>query len=90
MVTGANLRGAKGVVFAILHSNGDEGDEGNNKVDDAFTVTNISVNNGGTQLTATVTIAAGAQTGQHVVRVTTANGKSSGKVATGNIFTVLP
>jgi hypothetical protein len=59
-------------------------------LDDAFTVSNISVNSGGTQLTATVTIAAGAQTGQHVVRVTTANGESSGKIAMGNIFTVLP
>jgi hypothetical protein len=91
MVTGANLGGAKGLVFDILRSNGDEGDgEDNNKVDDAFTVSNISVNSGGTQLTATVTIAAGAQTGQHVVRVTTANGESRGKVAMGNIFSVLP
>jgi uncharacterized protein (TIGR03437 family) len=91
LVTGTNLGGAKGVVFDIVRTNGDEGDdEDNNKLDNAFTVSNISVNSSGTQLTATVTIAAGAQTGQHVVRVKTAIGESSGKVAMGNIFTVLP
>jgi uncharacterized protein (TIGR03437 family) len=91
-VTGTNLGPAKGVVFDILSSNGDQGDDANdtNKLDAAFTVSNISVNSSGTQLTATVTIGSGAQAGQHVVRVTTANGESSGKVATANIFTVLP
>ena len=74
-----------------MRTNGDEGDdEDNNKLDNAFTVSNISVNSSGTQLTATVTVAAGAETGQQVVRVRTANGESSGKVAMGNIFTVLP
>ena len=92
IVTGTNLGGATGVAFDILRGNGDQGDNGNdkNKMDDAFTVSGISVNSSGTQLTATVKIAAGAQTGQHVVRVTTANGESSGKVASGSIFTVLP
>jgi hypothetical protein len=91
-ITGANLTGATGVVFNLLRGNGDQGDNGNdkNKSDDAFTVTNIAVNGAGTQLTATVKIAAQAQTGQRIVRVVTANGESSGKVAAGNIFTVLP
>ena len=91
-VTGTNLGGAKSVVFDILRGNNDEDDNGsdNNKLDSAFTVSNILVNSSGTQLTATVTIAAGAQTGQHVVRVTTSNGESSGKAAMGNIFTLLP
>jgi hypothetical protein len=89
---GTNLMGATGVVFNVLRGNGGQGDNGNdkNKSDDAFTVSNIAVNAAGTQLTATVKIAAGAQTGQHVVRVVTSNGESSGKVDTGNIFTVLP
>jgi uncharacterized protein (TIGR03437 family) len=92
LVTGTNLGGAKGVVFDILPTNGDQSDnaDDNNKLDNAFTVTNIAANSTGTQLTATVTIGVGAQAGQHVVRVTTANGESSGKVAMGNIFTVLP
>ena len=91
-VMGTNLGGTNGVVFDVLRGNGGHGDNGNdkNKSDGAFAVSNISVNGAGTQLTATVKIAAGAQTGQHVVRVTTRNGESSGKTAMGNIFTVLP
>jgi len=89
-ITGTNLTGATDVVFTLSRGNGDQGDNGNdkNKTDGAFTVSNIAVNAAGTQLTATVKIAAGAQTGQHIVRVVTPNGESSGKVATGNIFTV--
>jgi uncharacterized protein (TIGR03437 family) len=92
LITGTNLGGAKAVVFDILRANDDEGDNGNDnsKLDNAFTVSNIAVNSNGTQLTASVTIGAGAQIGPHVVRVTTANGESSGKVAMGNSFTVLP
>jgi hypothetical protein len=90
-VTGTNLGGAKGLVFDILRGDDDEGDNGNdnNNLDVAFTASNILVNSSGTQLMATVTIGAGPQTGQHVVRVMTANGESSGKAAIANIFTVL-
>ena len=89
-ITGTHLTGATDVVFTLSRGNGDQGDNGNdkNKTDSAFTVSNIAVNAAGTQLTATVKIAAGAQNGQHIVRVVTPNGESSGKVATGNTFTV--
>jgi len=91
-LTGQNLTGATSVVFDVTHGNGDQGDDGNdkNKSDGAFVVSNIVVNSAGTQLTATVNIAATAQTGQHIVRVVTNNAESSGKAGTGNIFTVLP
>ena len=91
-VIGTNLGAATGVVFDILPGNGNQGDNGTdkNKLDNAFTVSNIAVNSGGTQLTATVTIGNGAQAGPHVVRVTTAKAESSGKVAMGNVFIVLP
>jgi uncharacterized protein (TIGR03437 family) len=91
-ITGTNLGGATGVVFTLSRGNGDQGDNGNdkNKTDDAFTVSNIAVNAAATQLTATVKIATGAQTGPHIVRVITPNGESSGKVGTGNTFAVLP
>jgi uncharacterized protein (TIGR03437 family) len=89
-ISGKNLTGAKSIVFDLSRGKGDEGDNGNdkNKMDGAFTVSNIAVNSAGTQLTATVKIATGAQTGAHIVRVVTPNGESSGKVANGNIFTV--
>jgi uncharacterized protein (TIGR03437 family) len=91
-ITGTNLGGATGIVFDLSRGNGDQGDNGDdkNKMDSAFTVSNILVNSTGTQLSVTVKIAAGAQTGQHIVRVITPNGESSGKVGTGNIFTVQP
>jgi YVTN family beta-propeller protein len=91
-IVGSNLSGATGIVFALSLGNGNQGDDGNdkNKLDDAFTVSNIAVNSAGTQLTATVKIGTAAHTGAHIVRVTTANGESSGKVGAGNIFTVLP
>jgi uncharacterized protein (TIGR03437 family) len=65
-ITGTNLGSATAVVFTLSRGNGDQSDNGNdnNKTDDAFTVSNIAVNAGGTQLTATVKIAAGAQTGR--------------------------
>src|SRR5690349_19995929 len=70
-INGANLIGSASVVFDISRGKGDQGDNGddNNKMDDAFTASNIAVNAAGTQLTATVKIAAGAQNGQHIVRV---------------------
>ena len=91
-ITGSNLAGATGAVFTLSRGNGDQGDNGNdkNKTDDAFTVSNIAVNAAGTQLTATIKIAPGAQMGPHIMRVITPNGESNGKIGTGNIFTVLP
>jgi uncharacterized protein (TIGR03437 family) len=91
-VTGTNLGGATSMVFDLSRGNGDQGDDGNDKnnIDTAFAVSNIAVNSAGTQLTATVKIATGAQTGPHIVRVVTPNGESSGKAAMGNTFTVLP
>jgi len=91
-ITGTNLSGATAVVFTFSRGNGDPGDNGpdKNKTDEAFTVGNIAVNAAGTQLTTTVKIAAGAQTGPHIVRIITPNGESSGIVGNGNIFTVLP
>jgi YVTN family beta-propeller protein len=90
-IKGTNLTGATSVVFDLSRGKGDQGDNGNdkNKMDDAFTVSNIAVNSAGTQLTATVKIAAGAQAGAHIVRVVTPNGESSGKVGSGNIFTIM-
>ena len=91
-VNGTNLSGATSLVFDVSQGNGDQGDDGSdkNKLDSGFTVTNVVVNAAGTQLTATVNIAAGAQIGPHIVRVLTPNGESGGKVALGNTFTVLP
>jgi uncharacterized protein (TIGR03437 family) len=93
-ITGTNLTGASAVVFTLSRGNGDkdDNDDGDDKkkTDDAFTVSNISVNAAGTQVTATVKIAANAGTGARVVRVVTSNGESSGKAATGNTFTIVP
>jgi hypothetical protein len=83
------------VTFDITKGKGgDDADEGNGngntKPDTAFTTSAITVNAGGTQLTATVKIAAGAQLGAHIVRVVTPNGESSATAASGNTFTVTP
>ena len=90
-ITGTNLSNSSGIVFDELRGN-DKGDNGNdkNKADSAFTVTKLQAAAGGTQLTATVAIGNAAQAGPRVVRITTANGESSGKVVVGNTFTVLP
>jgi hypothetical protein len=91
-IMGSGLTGASKVVFDAMKGGDDQGDNGDdgNKVDNAFTITNIAVNASGTQLTATVKIGTGAQTGIHVVRVVTPQGESSGKVAAGNVFMVSP
>jgi uncharacterized protein (TIGR03437 family) len=91
-VNGTNLSGATSLVFDVSRGGGDPGDDGSDKgkLDSAFTVTNMVVNGAGTQLTATVNIATGAQIGPHIVRVLTPNGESSSKAGTGNMFTVLP
>jgi uncharacterized protein (TIGR03437 family) len=90
-VNGTNLSGATSLVFGVSRRGGDQGDRNDKStLDSAFTVTNVVVNGAGSQLTATVNIATGAQTGPHIVRVLTPNGESSNKVGTGNMFTVLP
>jgi uncharacterized protein (TIGR03437 family) len=91
-ISGSNLSGATALVFNTMRGNSDKGDNGSDKgkSDGAFTVSNIQVSANGTQLTATVAIGSGAQTGAHIVRVITANGESSGKSSSGNLFTVNP
>ncbi len=56
--------------------------------DPQIQVTNIAVNPAGTQLTASVTIAAGAAKGDRIVRVETPNGDSSFHNSAGNTFSV--
>ena len=91
-IAGTNLSGATSIVFDTMRGRGDQGDNGNdkNKADGAFTVTALQVNGTGTAITATVAVAKDAQTGDHVVRVITPNGESSGKTGDGNGFTVNP
>lgn len=99
-VTGQNLTGATDIIFVQPASlpgngkgngNGHNGNQGNGAFsahDTAFTTAAVKVNAGGTQVTATVTIAAGAATGPRVVRVLTPNGDSSFVSAAANTFTV--
>jgi uncharacterized protein (TIGR03437 family) len=94
-ITGANLTGATGITFidpASLPGDGKGHGKGveDKNADTAFTVTNIQVTGGGTQLTATVTIAAGAKTGPRLVKVVTPNGETSGTLSIANTFTILP
>ena len=87
-VAGANLTGTTSVIFVDerQHGNGNNGQ----KPDTAFTVTNTQVAAGGTQLTATVSIAASASPGARMVLVTTGKGDSSDKTALANTFTITP
>ena len=94
-ITGTNLGGSQKVVFinpSSLPGNGKGQGKGveDQNTDSAFTVTNIQVNAAGTQLTASVAIAASAKTGPRLVKVTTANGESASQIATANTFTVTP
>ena len=82
-ITGKNLTGATSVIFLLLDKNGNGNGEGeghgklkSSQPDTAITTTNIKVSTDGTQVTASVTIAASAQTGTRGVRVTTPNGES--------------
>ncbi len=73
------------------NGNGNNGNHGHGpfgQKDAAFTVTNIQVNGAGTQLTATVAIAANASKGDRLVRVETPNGESTFKGSNQNTFTV--
>ena len=58
--------------------------------DTAFTVSGIAVNAGGTQITATVAIAANAAPGDRLVRVSTLNGGSMFDLSAKDTFTVVP
>ncbi len=99
-IIGKNLTGATGVAFinpddlpgkGIGRGNGNSGNHGHGPfglVDTAFTVTNVVVNAAGTQLTATVAIAAGAKKGDRSVRVLTPNGESSFVLSSANSFKV--
>ncbi len=76
-ITGKNLTGASSVNFLLFDKNGN----GHGKLtlpqpDTAIATTNIKVSTDGTQLTASVSIAASAQPGVRGVRVTTPNGES--------------
>lgn len=94
-VTGTNLTGATGVLFinpADIHGNGKgqgKGDSPDKNADTAFTVTNTSVNAGGTVLTATVT-AKNAVPGPRIVLVKTPNGESPFMKMSINVVTVIP
>lgn len=92
-ITGKNFTGATGVLFVALftddHGHG-KGENPLNMSDTAFTVTNIQVSPDGTQLTATVAIAATAKPGPRFVRVMTPNGESMFLLSMADTFTVTP
>lgn len=89
-VSGKNLTGATVVLFIdpMLAAQEEHGKGANpmSTTDAAFTISNIQVSPDGTQLTATVAIAASAQTGPRLVRVVTPNGSSM--ISPADIFTV--
>ena len=74
---GAGLTDASSVIFLR-----------NNAADANITVANIQVNGDGTQVTADITIAAGAAVGTRVVRITVPSGVSTAVGTNGNLFTV--
>jgi uncharacterized protein (TIGR03437 family) len=86
-ITGTNLAGATAVSFS---GNGDDHGDGNQGNGSDFTVSHIQVNAGGTQITATVSIAASAKPGARTVQVTTPNGVSSSHRPGAAVFTVTP
>jgi len=77
-VTGERLGGATALTFLK-----------DGTADLAITTSNLAPNPEGTQLTATVTIAAAATLGSRVVTVTTSEGTSDATATSGNTFTVL-
>jgi len=77
-VTGERLGGATALTFLK-----------DGTPDAAITATNLSVNPEGTQLTASVTLAATATLGSRIVTVTTPEGTSDATATSGNTFTVL-
>jgi YVTN family beta-propeller protein len=80
-ITGTNLTGATAVNF---------GGNGNGNRGSDFTVSKISVNSTGTQLTATVSLDASAKPGARIVSVTTPNGDSTNKGVGAAVFAVTP
>lgn len=77
-INGANLAGASALRF--INSSG--------AVDATITASNLTVNAGGTQLTATVTVPSGAATGTRVVVVTAAAGTTPAVTAGANTMTI--
>ena len=77
-INGANLAAASALRF--INSSG--------AVDAAITASNLTVNAGGTQLTATVTVSSGAATGARVIVVKAASGTTSPVTAGSNTITV--
>ena len=97
-IVGTHLDGATDVIFFppptnMGNGNGNGNGHGKQKSSDRdskFTASNIQVNSGGTQLSATVKIDSGATTGPRLVRVMTPNGETTMMLSTANTFTVLP
>jgi len=96
-VIGTNLVSTNGLVFALpsmFPGKSEDHGKGNGLAmlakDPAITVSGIQVNSAGTQLTATVKIAAQAALGPRVVLVTSSNGDSKFTMGSGNTFTVTP
>ncbi len=85
-ITGTNLTGASDVVF--IKPENIHGKSPIASPDSAFAASKIQVNAAGTQLTATITIAASAAKGPRVVRVVTPNGQSSLNVSVADTFTL--
>ena len=93
-ITGKNLTGATGVLFVnpvAAESEGHgKGESPKGANDTGFTVSNIAVSSDGTQVTATVAVAASATTGPRLVRVITPNGASTFMLSAADTFTVTP
>ena len=95
-IVGTNFAGASSVMFVNASALPGMGDEKGNQIgvlpiaDPAFKVTGITVNSTGTQLTATVAVAATALPGQRLVRVSTPNGDSSFNLSAMDSFVILP
>jgi hypothetical protein len=92
-IAGTNLNGATDVIFMQPSDRGDANDgyPGNSAYaqrDKAFTVTNVTINAAGTQLTAMVSIDYSASPGSRTVMVLTPNGESASKASSSNTFTV--
>jgi YVTN family beta-propeller protein len=92
-ITGSKLTGATDVIFvnpADVHGRGKgKGDSPISARDSAFAASNIQVNAGGTQLTATIKATA-AVLGPRVVIVLTPNGASMFAVSITDTLTVIP
>jgi uncharacterized protein (TIGR03437 family) len=87
-IVGSRLTGASDIVFTTQSKGHDKG--GNGDSDNAFSAKSIVVSAGGTQVTATISIAASAGTGPRSVAVVTPNGRSRTDSSTATTFTVTP